>query len=456
MPKMINWVSFFMVLLFSFLLLLIFYFLEKGKGLPRKRFFFFGKEVVEEKIVEPHAEDKVFIGLTDSKRKVGVASSAKHVFVCGTTGSGKTVALSNFIAAGFNGTYPMMILDGKGDTGQGSVLDITKRLAKDRKVYVIDLNNPEQSDKYNPFAHTSADVIKDMLINMTSWSEEHYKYNTEVYLQTLCNLMEKLKIKASFDSLMQYLAYDDFMILSKKCAEEGLITRDEHLKNAGLAKASSEIASGASARFNVIKRSNLGQIFHEDGIDVYRAMKEDACIVFVLNPLMYPELSPLVGRLVIIDAKKAVNLMYQAKKKRVFYIMDEISVYASPNMLDLVNKSRSASVTCVLATQSLSDLEAAESEAFREQVIENCNNYILLRQNSPKNAEIWAKVFGTKETVKYTSKIEDGAVTNEGSIRRVHEYLYHPDTIKRLATGKAIFLSRDEDFHTKVNIHKPF
>ena len=451
-----SYVSFFMVLVFAFLLFLIFYFLEKGKGLPRKRFLFFGREVTEKPVVKIKTEEKTFLGLAGGNKKVYIANNAKHVFVCGTTGSGKTVALSNFIEAGFKCNYPMMILDGKGDTGQGSILDVTKKLAGDKKVYVIDLNNPDKSDKYNPFNNTSADVIKDMLVNMTNWSEEHYKYNTEVYIQMLCNLLEKLEIKVSFDSLMQYLAYDDFVILSKKVAEQGKITREEHMKNAEVAKASAEIAAGASARFNVIKQSKLGQIFHEDGVDVYTAMKENACIVFILNPLMYPELSPLIGKLVIIDSKKAVNLLYQEKKERVFYIMDEINVYASNNMLDLVNKSRSANVTCVLAAQSLSDLEAQVSEAFREQVIENCNNYILLRQNSPKNAENWAKIFGTKETVKYTSKIEDGIVTNEGSIRKVHEYLYHPDMIKRLAVGRAIYLSRDEDFHTKLTVNKPF
>ena len=451
-----NLVSFFMVLVTSFLLLLIAYFLERSKGLPRKKFFFFGKEVIEEKIVEPKAEEKVFLGTTDSKRNVYAPCSAKHVFVCGTTGSGKTVALSNFIKASSDYNYPVMVLDGKGDTGKGSILDITKKLAGDKKIYIIDLNNPDESDKYNPFAHTSADVVKDMLISMTNWSEEHYKYNTEVYIGMLCNLLEKLEIKLSFNSLMQYLAYDDFVILSKSVAEKGLITKEEHFKNAEIAKASAEIASGASARFNVIKQSKLGQIFSGDGIDVYTALQENAVILFILNPLMYPELSPLIGKLVIIDGKKAVNLMYKNKKKRVFYLMDEINVYASPNMLDLVNKSRSANVTCVLATQSLSDLEAVSSEAFREQVIENCNNYILLRQNSPKNAENWAKVLGTRETMKYTSKIEGGVVTSEGSMRKVHEYLYHPDMIKRLPTGKAIFLSRDEDFHVKINVNKPY
>ncbi|MDR1410402.1 MAG: hypothetical protein LBJ12_09150 [Oscillospiraceae bacterium] len=33
------------------------------------------------------------------------------------------------------------------------------------------------------------------------------------------------------------------------------------------------------------------------GVDIYTALQERATILFILNPLIYPELSPLLGRL---------------------------------------------------------------------------------------------------------------------------------------------------------------
>jgi len=108
-------------------------------------------------------EEAVFIG-TANKKIVFIPSDAKHVFICGTTGSGKTVALANFIASGAKYDYPMLIIDGKGDTDAGSLLEMTRMLCPGRKLYVINLNEPTASDKYNPFKNTSTDVIKDMLI----------------------------------------------------------------------------------------------------------------------------------------------------------------------------------------------------------------------------------------------------------------------------------------------------
>jgi len=411
---------------------------------------------------EKMTEEKVFIGTSQNRKNVFIANDAKHVFVCGTTGSGKTIALSNFIKAGADYNYPMLIIDGKGDTDKGSLLDIVKTICPNRKIYVIDCNEPTTSDKYNPFKNTSTDVIKDMLMNMTHWSEEHYKYNTERYIGRLLRLLALEGFTVSLESLTRYLPTSNFNKLSRDLSAKGLISKEEHIEDIELSKISGQIAEGAAARFATIKESDLGQIFiseKNEGIDIYTALEENAIILFILNPLLYPETSPLIGNLIIIDSKKAVSNFFKNKKKRIFYILDEINVYASATLLDLVNKSRSANITCVLATQSLSDLDSV-SQQFKEQVIENCNNYIVLRQNSSVNAEHFSNVIGTRQTMQATYQIKgeagDVKSTDLGSLQKVREDIYHPDEIKLLGTGKAIFLSRDKMFHTRIEINKPF
>ena len=453
-----------LVLIIAALLLVMAAVIRWSKSGSKNELFNFKRDVEravrEEQKQTQMQGDKTFIGLSAMKKEIYVSNNAKHIFVCGTTGSGKTIALSNFIQSGVSCNYPMLIIDGKGDAGTDSLLDIVRKLSNGRKVYVIDLNHPEKSDKYNPFQNTGADIIKDMLINMTIWTEQHYKYNTERYIQRLSNMLALSDIPVSLSSLTKYIPIDEFKKLSKDLDTAKKISKAEHTENLALAKVSGEIAEGAAARFATIEDSRLGQIFHESGIDIYTALKENAIILFILNPLLYPEMSPLIGRLIIIDSKKAISLFYQDKPKRIFYILDEINVYVSKSMLDLVNKSRSANVTCILATQSLSDLEDASGEPFKEQIIENCNNYILLRQNSPSNAEYWANVLGTKHAMSATYQIKgsNGTFnsTEIGSLRRTREFIYHPDDIKLLTVGSAIYMSRDDGFHTKLKVNKPF
>jgi len=425
-----------------------------------KKIYTFKKDMKElskkEKLYMKKEDNSIYLGTNPNKKDIFLKDNAKHIYVCGTTGSGKTVTLSNFIKYAVEKDSPVLIVDGKGDTNQNSLLDIVKKFKKDKKVYVIDLNNPKTSDKYNPFNGTSYTVVKDMLINMTEWSEEHYKYNVELYLQKLVELLIKNDIKLSFKTITQNMNVESFQVLSNNLLEKGLITKREHIIDLEFVKATATIIIGASARFSTIIESELGEIFSDDGIDIYSALKENAIILFVLNPLIYPELSTLIGRLITIDSKKAISNLYQDKIDRGFFLFDEINVYASRSLLDLVNKSRSANITCILASQSLSDLEESAGEYFKEQVIENCNNYIIMRQNSAINAESWANIIGTKETMDVTYQIKPEGDTGSGSARRVREFLYHPDEIKNLPVGTGFLISKDNNFKTKIIINKPF
>ena len=397
----------------------------------------------------------------NGRKPIYSPDNAKHIFICGTTGSGKTVALSNYMRNCMKKDFPMLIIDGKGDTGKGSILDVLTQLNKHyhKKIYCINLTNPSLSDTYNPFYNTSPTVAKDMLINMTDWSEEHYKVNAERYLQRLILLMNKAEIPLSFQSIVKFMELDNFTLLSTQLVKEKQISKERHLENLEIAKTSGKVAENSIARFSTIAESELGEIFSDTGIDIATALKEKAIIIFILNPLIYPELSPAFGRLVLIDSKKAISQRFNSRN-RTFFLFDEINVYASKTLIDLVNKSRSANVTCVLATQSLSDLASAEDEDFTQQIIENCNNYLVLRQNSAVNSENWANILGTRQTMEVTYQLQqkglDTTQTDYGSARRVREYLYHPDEIKQLQTGNGIFLSRDEYFHSKLRIYKPF
>lgn len=163
-----------------------------------------------------------------------------------------------------------------------------------------------------------------------------------------------------------------------------------------------------------------------------------------------------MGRLILIDCKQAVSKCFNSDLERAFFVFDEINSYASPVLIDLVNKSRSANVTSVLATQSLSDLDYAVDENFKEQVIENCNNYILLRQNSAKNAEAWANIIGTQNTANVTYQIDEGATTGKSSLKFTKSYIFHPDEIKNLKLGEAFFICKDNGVKIKIKTNKPF
>lgn len=437
--------------------------METKKSHLLRQHFNFWKELKrlhkKQKIPKQNRENCTLIGY-HHKKEVYISDNCKHCFICGTTGSGKTVSLANFIKHATNRHFPVLLVDGKGDLGSGSLIEITKQFAVNQKLYIINLSDPLHSDKYNPFRNASPTICKDMLINLTEWSEEHYKLNTERYLQKLVIMLSQAKIPLSLKTIIKYIPVEHFNKLSLELVKTEIITKQEHALNIEISKLCGKIAESACARFSTIAESELGIIFDENGIDIYTAIQENAIILFILNPLLYSEISPLMGKLILIDAKKAVSKCFGTDLERAFFIFDEINTYASTALIDLINKSRSANITSILATQSLSDLDFSCGEAFKEQVIENINNYIVLRQNSAVNAEHWANILGTRETIEVTYQIEQQAqntnTTGLGSAKRVREFLYHPDDIKALKTGRGFFLSRDDNIHCSVVINKPF
>lgn len=400
----------------------------------------------------------VLIGINDSNKKVFCPVDSKHFLVGGTTGAGKTVVLSNFIKTALTENLPVLLVDGKGDTGKGSILEITKQFCKEknRKLITIDMGNPNTSDHYNPFKDVNATIATDMLITMSDWTEEHYKANTKRYIQRLCQLLIQNGEKLSYNKIISCMSSSKFNALSNELVKKEVISKAEHVENDKFYQTVGTIAESSFSRFATLAESEPGKIFCSDGINITDALFNNDVILFILNPLLYPDTSALLGRLILIDSKQAVSSLFGSESRK-FFIFDEVNVYASSVLLDLVNKSRSANVTCLLGTQSLADLEAV-SPQFKEQTIENCNNYIILRQNAPEGAEEWAKTIGTMETMKMTYQISSDTdeETQKGSARRTREFIVHPDLIKNLAIGDGYFISRDYAVVEKIRVNKPF
>ena len=288
-------------------------------GVKRKmllmKIFNFNKELRKVKIkmkkLPLNNENSTLIG-HNGRKPIYCSDNAKHIFVCGTTGSGKTVALSNYIKNAIDKDFPLLIIDGKGDTNKNSLLDIVNSLNyKNKPVYTINLTNIEKSNKYNPFLNASPTIAKDMLINMTDWSEEHYKLNAERYLQRLIILMHKAKMKLTLKLIVKYMNLDKFTELSAELLKGKIINKSEHIENIEICKTSGKISENSIARFSTIIESELGYIFDNDGMDIYNALRQNAIIIFILNPLIYPEISQAFGRLILIDSKKAISKLFQ-------------------------------------------------------------------------------------------------------------------------------------------------
>ncbi|SEP33403.1 TraM recognition domain-containing protein [Paenibacillus sp. OK076] len=193
--------------------------------------------------------------------------------------------------------------------------------------------------------------------------------------------------------------------------------------------------------------SDLGHLFveREDGIDLKAITDNNEVAIFSISGNKYKDYIKTLGRVVIMEVNTLVDYRQKEGKKSIMSVYDEFSAYVSHEVVDVINKSRSAGFECLLSVQGLSDIDAVDPVLTR-QIINNCNTYMIGRVNDPADAEVLAAACGTYEDADITSQVEKNAwkkrfESEMGTVRMVQRYRAHPDDIRGLGTGE-VFLCR--------------
>ncbi len=389
------------------------------------------------------------IGTDRYARHIELSDKAanQHTLVLGTTGSGKTVTVCNIVESAINRGLPLIYIDGKGD------YDLACRVARygqerDTPVSVFAMKG--ESIAYNPLATGGFTSKKDRIIELREWSEEHYKKLAEGYLQCVFKVMEQCNIPCNLTSLSENLDLKQLKSLVRQ-NEADIPNAQKLMDELNNQDQASKSIESLVAEIRNFTSSEIGSLFElEEGKPVLtldEIIKENGVAYFCLPALEFPSMSKTLGRLVINDLKATMaQQLSQGAKNTVYVIFDEFSVFAGEQVLNVINMGRSAGIHAVLSTQSLSDIASGRKENadhFINQVVGNCNNFILHRQNSAEDAEKLAAMLGTRNTLEYTAQVSQIGPTHMGTVRRTRGFVAHPDDIKSLQTGEAFFYSKE-------------
>lgn len=118
-------------------------------------------------------EDGVYLGQDNLTGKPVVLSSQElnqHVFLCGTTGSGKTTTIQCFADFALRNDVPLVVIDGKGDRDFAHTLACMSK-SNDREFQLFTISEPERSWNYNPLSCGGPTELKDRLMELSEWTE---------------------------------------------------------------------------------------------------------------------------------------------------------------------------------------------------------------------------------------------------------------------------------------------
>lgn len=405
---------------------------------------------------EAHTFGGSIIGADKYARAVELTDKAanQHTLVLGTTGSGKTVTVCNIVESAVNRGVPLIYIDGKGD------YDLARRVEKygeekDRPVSVFSMRG--KSVKYNPLATGGFTSKKDRIIELRDWSEEHYKKLAEGYLQSVFKVMEACKIPCNMISLAENLDLKKLKALVRE-NEKNIPNAQSLMNELNNQKAAADNIESLMAEIRNFTASEIGSLFkieeEKPVLTLAQVIETNGIAYFCLPALEFPSMSQTLGRLIINDLKATMaQELMKGNHKKVYVVFDEFSIFAGEQVLNVINMGRSAGIHAVLSTQSLSDIASGRKENadhFINQVVANCNNFILHRQNSAEDAEQLAAMIGTRKTLEYTAQVNQIGSANMGTVRSTRGFVAHPDEIKSLKTGEAFFFSKESNKISRI------
>ena len=378
----------------------------------------------------------------------------KHALVLGTVGSGKTVSVLNFVESGIDRQMPVIYVDGKGDYDLACQVVAYAR-ARGRPAYLFAMKG--ESCIYNPLVLGGYSAKKDRIIELREWSEAHYREIAEGYLQLVFKVLEACDIEIDLVSVAEYLSFERLIGLISEQGDN-LPDADVLLGDIEKRREIEEDVSSLRNQLWTLAESEFGHLFDTvDGpadapiLELVPAIEANAVVYFCLPALAFPVVADRIGKIVISDLKAyASSQLDKVKSERLpFYtIFDEFSVFAGEQVLNLIKIGRGAGVHALLATQSIADIGRAVTngpEHFISQVLNDCNSYMIHRINAADDVTTIVETIGTQDAVVHTAQIDMLGSTGMGSARQTKAFKVHPDEIKELLTGEAVFVNKNDN-----------
>ena len=252
-------------------------------------------------------------------------------------------------------------------------------------------------------------------------------------------ILEKYEIKVDIKVLSSYLDLDELFLMARQYKDQDTLNKLTYIKT------NYEEISGLKAELDILINSEIGHLFDcsKEYIDLDKARQENAVVYFCLSPLQFPHYANMLGKLIINDLKAvAASKIAKADNTYTFCILDEFSIFADEQVINLINQGRSAGFCTFLATQSLADLSKYQGEVLLEQIISNCNNYIFQRQNNPKDANLISNIIGEYSKYEVEHFLQEDKQSH--TVKQNKDFRVSPDEVKYLAKGYGFYLGKNE------------
>lgn len=152
-------------------------------------------------------------------------------------------------------------------------------------------------------------------------------------------------------------------------------------------------------------------------VDLKSLVEKGGCIYISLDSLTDSQSSGFISRLILAEIAAVAGERYNNDDqfaRRVTIANDEVHASLENNdaLLNILAQGRAALMQMILATQTVSDLEAKSDQATANRFLGLCNNFISMRTTDPKTQEYVSAQFSTSSIAQVQAQSGSGASTS--------------------------------------------
>ncbi|PNG50090.1 MULTISPECIES: type IV secretory system conjugative DNA transfer family protein [unclassified Variovorax] len=412
----------------------------------------------------------------------------RHTAIIGQSGVGKTT-LGEFLlwqqairGGGF------IFIDAKLDAATRDKLNMMMQLCgRGDEFYVLNVDQPHNSNTYNPILKGDADEVASRLLNLIPGTEnspgaDYFRQQANYALTVLTGALKSAKRRYNFSDLAILLQSDRALesLLRLRLGDEERMTlemflnqfRKKDKNGVGIdIKMVKDLLGGISGRIALFAQGKFGEVFntYTPEIDLTDIVMNNKCL-YVMLPTMGKDTAALnLGKIILSDLRTAVyNVQGVHKDKRpkppFLVFADEMGSYVMSGIARLFEQARSAGICMIPAFQTFANLRTVGPD-FEDIIIGNTWNKVCFKFASKDSPETAADIIGkTKKFAKSLSlsknegesssnirttpqgNASDGAGMSE-SWKESEEYRVSPEHLKSLGLGEAVLLSGSRVFH---------
>lgn len=425
----------------------------------------------------------------------------RHLIFLGQSGVGKTVAASTLMFQHIQRGGGLLFIDGKLDADNLQQLaNFAKWCGREHELLVINPDDPDNSNTYNPVLIGDPDEKADAILNLIPSTEnnpgsDHYKQEAKQSLTTLIAALQRARLAYNMIDLTVLLmsgrALEELERRLKQNFPNAEETKnfslfldkfraplsDKNQPGAIMVDKLKQTFGGIGGRLFTFGTGSFGRVMntYEPDVNLVDAIRGSK-IIYVALPTMHKDMSARnFGRLMIADLRTAIGKIQKLPKSErpwppFWAFCDEAGSYVTDSFSRILEQTRSAQIFFALATQTNANYKAISDELY-EMVTGNSWTKVVFKVGTQQTAMEAADLIGMKMGVlksrtaaetkgtsaAFLSPSPEHGTTNAASVnaaeRQQETYIVTPDELKRLSKGECVVTVGAKDiFNLRVSM----